>query len=175
MIFQHTWQQVLNGTKTQSRRIVNDSHVDDNELIMDAHKCYNAPRLSPNKGIQMIFTGAERGTLRRKWQVGNTYAVQPGRGKKQVGRIRLLTIRQERLQDISEADAIAEGVTMDCPVCNGYGTGESLCKACQGMGLFTHPIDAYAALWDNINTRNSTRWEDNPLVWVLELELVNHD
>ena len=56
-------------------------------------------------------------------------------------------VRVERLQDISEADAIAEGVYTD-PACPAY--------------------DAYAQLWDEINGLGS--WEANPWVWVVEFK-----
>jgi hypothetical protein len=70
-------------------------------------------------------------------------------------------VRVERLKDISEADALAEGVP-------GYQEG------------FDPPPDdpsfewsyraAYARLWDSINGAGS--WELNPLVWVLEFKVV---
>jgi hypothetical protein len=44
------------------------------------------------------------------YEVGKSYAVQPGRGKKAVGRIRITAIRYcERAAEISEGDAVAEG------------------------------------------------------------------
>ena len=59
-------------------------------------------------------------------------------------------VRVERLQDISEADAIAEGVYTD-PACPAY--------------------DAYAQLWDEINGLGS--WEANPWVWVVGFHRIN--
>ena len=59
-------------------------------------------------------------------------------------RIRILAIRQERLQDITEDDAKAEGVSSK---------GE------------------YAKLWNRINKRKGTRWSDNPMVWALTFEV----
>jgi len=46
---------------------------------------------------------------RLKWMVGSIYAVQPGRGKPAVARIKVLRIRREDVRDISLQDAIAEG------------------------------------------------------------------
>jgi hypothetical protein len=56
---------------------------------------------------------AEIQSVRRKgyllWQVGKTYAVCPGRGKRGVGRILVKRIRDEWMSTISEEDALAEG------------------------------------------------------------------
>lgn len=46
-----------------------------------------------------------------RYKVGHTYAVQPGRGKRQVARIEILEVRRESWGAISEPDAIAEGFT----------------------------------------------------------------
>lgn len=43
------------------------------------------------------------------YKVGRSYAVQPGRGRKGVARIKVTDIRRERWKDITERDAIAEG------------------------------------------------------------------
>lgn len=121
-------------------------------------------------------------TARLKWQVGRDYAVSPGRGKpgvwwqpsvqewcyqtsmhRRMGagycgyfplRIRITAIRQERLQDISYDDARAEGAPDDY-YCD-----------CADPRLW------YANLWSSINARKGTRWQDNPLVWVLQFEVV---
>ena len=89
MIFQFTWEKVLDGSKSQTRRVI------------DPHEM--AVRGKGNR-IEAIITHG-----REKWRVGKTYAVQPGRGKKQVGRIRITSIRQQRLDRISPQDSIAEG------------------------------------------------------------------
>lgn len=109
-------------------------------------------------------------------------------------RIRITGIRQEHVQDISEEDAIAEGCEpVWCPSCNGQATrqgigmgvdpnnpyGEPLpipieipCEYCQGVGAMASPKEVYEELWNESHTTPGTRWEDNPLVWVLEFELV---
>ena len=92
MIFQHTWQQVLSGQKTQTRRLARDNdrlwtvEVEDRE---------------PEKVLW-------RGT-RVKWRTGRSYAVQPGRGKRAMARIRLLDIRYQLLGHVTEVEARAEG------------------------------------------------------------------
>jgi hypothetical protein len=45
------------------------------------------------------------------------------------------------------------------------------CEYCQGAGAMASPAMVYEQLWQSINTRPGTRWEDNPLCWVLTFEL----
>jgi len=94
---------------------------------------------------------------KRKWRTGRTYAIQPKRGKKGNGRFRITNIRIEPLQAITEADAIAEGVRKlyRCP-----------------QWLPGEAIKSFIELWDSIHKKPGTRWEDNPEVWVLEIEYV---
>ena len=67
----------------------------------------------------------------------------------------ITSVRVERLLDISEADALAEGVTDD----------GSLVTALDGNDR-GGAIAAYATLWEVINGVGS--WDDNPWVWVVE-------
>ena len=48
---------------------------------------------------------------RRRFRVGQTYAVQPGRGKRSIGRIRLLWIIHRKPFDLRMDDLLAEGFT----------------------------------------------------------------
>ncbi len=118
-------QKVLDGTKTQTRRLVKIGE-------------YKYVRLNGE-----VFEVCDSNN-RLKWHVGNSYAVQPGRGKKAVGRIGIIKIRIEPLNAITHDDAQAEGV------------GRNLA--------------AFANLWDSIHPKGK-RWADNPEVWVLDFEL----
>ncbi|TQK10218.1 hypothetical protein [Herbaspirillum sp. SJZ107] len=76
-------------------------------------------------------------------------------------------VRVERLQDISEADAWAEGI-------------EAFDGALEDMAIFEmarrtgRPFEdaatTYAALWESINGAGS--WDANPWVWVIEFKRV---
>lgn len=73
-------------------------------------------------------------------------------------------VRVERLQDISEADAIAEGISAKEDGryhCGCDDDGEILCKS---------PVTAYAWLWNSINGDGA--WAANPWVWVVEFKRV---
>lgn len=63
------------------------------------------------KMLPKVLDGTKTQTRRRssRYRAGHDYAIQPGRGKRAVGRLRVLAVRRERICDISEDDAIAEG------------------------------------------------------------------
>lgn len=73
----------------------------------------------------------------------------------------------QRLQDISESDAIAEGViayepTLDDPAEFAFMDG--------GL-IWNEARDAYAALWNTIHNAPGTRWEDNPWVAAITFDV----
>jgi len=76
--------------------------------------------------------------------------------------LEITEIRVERLQDISEADAKAEGIRL---LRDGGGTFSGL----SGPGKMVTPwmtaIEAYCDLWESINGPGS--WAENPFVWVI--------
>lgn len=69
-------------------------------------------------------------------------------------------VRVERLRDISEADAIAEGIERKDSVWKDYRTD----------GGWSCPINSYWSLWDSINGPGS--WDANPWVWVVEFKRI---
>jgi hypothetical protein len=161
MIFkQH--QQVLDGPKVQTRR-----------LVKEGDYVWRYPFRSPGRDgvlerkIEMVIAANRR----LRWQVGKTYAVQPGRGKHSLGRIRITEIRRERLQDISVEDVEAEGVCvvdgMPLVLAPSLRSDEALDKLAL---MVAHRL--FSELWDSINTKKGTRWADSPDVWVLVFELV---
>jgi hypothetical protein len=70
-------------------------------------------------------------------------------------------VRAERLQDISEEDAKAEGIFYR----HGAGWFYSLDSLAYGSAR-----KAFFALWDSINA-DKHPWESNPWVWVYEFEV----
>lgn len=67
--------------------------------------------------------------------------------------LRVTDIRVERLNDISAADAMAEGMTFP-----------------EGIAYGSDPKDAFAGLWRSINGPES--WAANPWVWAVSFEVV---
>nr|WP_206532953.1 hypothetical protein [Burkholderia cenocepacia] len=67
-------------------------------------------------------------------------------------------VRVERLQNISEPDARAEGVTIEDHHIRGY-----------SAGAFRPPsIRSFHDLWDSLNAARGHGWDVNPWVWVVE-------
>lgn len=67
--------------------------------------------------------------------------------------LEVVNVRVERVQDITETEAISEGV--------------------EGGG--GHPdfwVGAFRDLWDSINSKRGYGWEVNPWVWVVEFKVV---
>lgn len=75
--------------------------------------------------------------------------------------IKILGVRAERLQDISDEDCIKEGIER-----NGL---------CYFNGVHTHsfltPREAYKALINSIDGKDT--WDNNPWVWVYDYELID--
>lgn len=69
--------------------------------------------------------------------------------------LEVVSVRVEQLQDISEADAIAEGTT------GGPGS-------IPGYGYAATPVEHYRHLWESRNGSGS--WAANPWVWVIEFK-----
>lgn len=69
-------------------------------------------------------------------------------------------VRVERLQDISEADAVAEGIDRDW-------SGKFWRHYEWHDDFAVFPETSYMTLWDSINTEPGKRWADNP--WVVAL------
>ncbi|MDC5518789.1 hypothetical protein NRA64_18600, partial [Acinetobacter baumannii] len=78
-------------------------------------------------------------------------------------------VRVERLQDISDADAIAEGIERDVRLDPAGTCHWRVYGAEQGMGT-NLPGASYLSLWEQINGPGS--WLLNPWVWVVEFERV---
>jgi hypothetical protein len=67
--------------------------------------------------------------------------------------LEITNVRVERVQDISDQDAIAEGI-------EDIGAGDL-----RGM---------YAVLWSSINDKRGFGWASNPWVWIIEFKVVQN-
>lgn len=144
MIFQHTWQEVLSGQKTQTRRLVQKGE----ELFGYRY----------GSVINCVAKLINERFWRIKWQVGKTYAVQKGRGEKAIARIKITKIELQHLHEITREDAVAEG----------FGYARVMAREDKDGS----PRHHFAAQWNRIHTKKGTQWSDDPMVWVLYFEKV---
>ena len=91
MIFQHTLERVLDGTKTQTSRIWKDS--------------YEAWYGLYHTTMQAVVS---LDTERTVYEVGKTYAVQPARGKHGVARIRITALEKRSVHTFTDEDYARE-------------------------------------------------------------------
>jgi hypothetical protein len=170
-------QAILGGSKTQTRRAVNNKHIGSLEASLNLDEF--AKKVCPYGTI------GDRLWVRETWaDIGYAMFTSPyyvyratdpewdenesWRGWKSpifmpriASRITLeiVDIKVERVQDISEQDAIAEGVEFDQ-----YSEPPS---PCDGIRAF----HAYAKLWDSINGKTYP-WDSNPWVWTVVFKRV---
>lgn len=85
--------------------------------------------------------------------------------------IRIMGIRCERLQDISDEDCIKEGIFEDITERDFHGRWLDDCYYYQEYGEpFENPREAYADLIDKVSGKGT--WDRNPFVVVYDFELV---
>jgi hypothetical protein len=73
--------------------------------------------------------------------------------------LRVKTVRVERLQDITEEDAIAEGMS----------------KTLVDGVVFISTKGNFHVFWDSLNIKRGYGWDTNPWVWVIEFERINKE
>ena len=166
---------LLAGTKTQTRRIIKPQHLaffnqDAAAMLSD----WNERPLPYGQTGDRLWVRETFGHFERNQHFkpgcnvyyradGNCLELEPWRPSIHMPRwasritLEITSVRVERLQDISEADAQAEGVTDD----------GSLVTDLDGKDR-GGTIAAYATLWEVINGVGS--WDDNPWVWVVSFK-----
>ena len=82
--------------------------------------------------------------------------------------LRIKDIRVERLKDIIESDAIAEGVSAVGKSANGFDLYKDYRE--KHIQPFFCAENSFMSLWISINGENS--WMSNPWVWVIEFEKI---
>jgi hypothetical protein len=106
------------------------------------------PELLPQFGDSMAFAHLAR--------PGGVPAIHMPRWASRIS-LEVTGVRVERLQAISEADAIAEGTERRGPGWRWYTDKEA---------YTSQPITSYRSLWESIN--GGASWDANPWLWVVE-------
>lgn len=114
---------------------------------------------------EYVYRATDEPDRMKKWK---TPIQMPKRASRLT--LKLTDIRVERLQDISEGDAIAEG-------CRSFFDKDNheylYCP--NGSKIEAYPLkgakEHYQRLWKSTHDKGS--WQANPFVWVLEFEVIN--
>jgi hypothetical protein len=99
VIFQHTIDNVLNGTKTQTSRIWKDNYT------IGAINQYGDT--SPNNDIKWVQS--LNGSQRMLYRTGQELAVQPKRGAKGIARIKITHLEKRTVDTFTDVDIAREG------------------------------------------------------------------
>ena len=146
---------IIAGTKTQTRRAIKTPEK--YQGIRECGFCCPYGQPGDRLWVRETFCTEKGGTVHYRadgWQ----YEDAPNNGWKpsifmprKLSRITLevVSVIAERLQEISETDAIAEG-----------------CHVGIGAGNWRNARHRYRELWNVINGAGS--WEENPWVWVIK-------
>jgi hypothetical protein len=177
---------ILEGSKTQTRRVIKWPIID-RSMCVELDESYGPDLASPRDSIDYLSpygkvgdqlwvretfcdaTSAEEGRIlyRADGDIACKWVPSIHMPRK-ASRIQLAitAIRVERLQNISEADAVAEGCKA-MPGCKWH----TFAEADAGIPMHDHTAkDAYMALWETINGEGS--WDANPWVWVVDFKVL---
>lgn len=186
-------QAILDGRKTQTRRIVKANIVDrfvldDSGNILGSytegmHEAYPTIDDAPYQEGDILWVRetwsihecvkcqagipALGGECKCKYVYRASYGATDFRWKpsihmpKEAARIflKVTDVRVERLQDITEEDAIAEGMS----------------KTLADGVVFISAKGNFHVFWDSLNIKRGYGWDTNPWVWVIEFERINKE
>lgn len=161
MIFQHTWQSVIENRKTQTARLVKDGQFFEPE---DSYEEDGAIVHQP-AGVWRWVNGKD--TAVGVWVVGRTYAVQPGRGKSAVARIRILSITRRDVRDYTAEDATREGFDNRVAFMVTYMSMNDK-VAMPKFRDYDFPSDGFTTAMSFLRSRPAERYD----AWVLTFALV---
>lgn len=159
---------ILEGRKTQTRRVIKpqpEADLDPSTVVAawDAgfidEKCQYGKTgdhlwvcenfwIDKKTGEILGYCADDEGKYSKNKTVEKMPSVYMSRSESRIT-LEITDIRVERLQDISEEDALAEGFASD---------GDESAKIW------------YSMLWDKINGIGS--WDKNPFVWVIEFKVL---
>jgi hypothetical protein len=178
---------LLAGTKTQTRRVVKPrdlAWMDEHQGLRERDNALRCPHGKPGDRlwVRETFSDDRAETIYRAdggmpadwFDAGSKWrpSIFMPRALSRIT-LDIVGVRVERLQDISEADAIAEGCATEEVVSDYDGAvikvpAEIPHPSGVGWQGWDTALDWYADLWESINGPGS--WDANPWVWVVEFK-----
>lgn len=191
-------QAVLEGRKTQTRRVVGESLIDEYETWLDDAKSVAVPFGTTYESIEEFLLKRSRFNIGEVVAIAESYKDCGGVMKdgtprwdyiaKVVGsriagwenkmyvkaslmphQIRITNVRVQRLQDIGDEDCLKEGILKEKTY---YGEDSYNIRIKDKTWYYAYdtPREAYSALIDKVIGKCT--WESNPYVFVYDFELV---
>lgn len=163
---------IFEGRKTQTRRIARDwlavvagltncpyGQIGDRLWVRETHQIYsNGADAEPT-----VLYRAD-GDSAKKWRPSIFMPRWASRLTLEITKVRI-----ERLQDITEADAIAEGIQKRMIQVGRHSNLEPIYPAfSERAGGFHSARAAFEFGWDEINRKRGFGWDKNPILWVIE-------
>lgn len=145
-------QRVLAGAKTQTRRVIKpqpDGFLYKQDRANAEFTFATAEVSGPAGSTKTVITASEPITC-PYGKPGDRLWCQEALSRLT---LEIVSVRAERLRNISEADAEAEGVEF---------------VSMAGLSA----VEIYRSIWDGIHRKDGHTWETNPWVWVIEFKRV---
>jgi hypothetical protein len=171
---------IIDGRKTKTRRVCKHQHwsfsethdVNVNGIVNKVDRSVSSPFGGVGDKLWVRETFTEwNGHI--QYRASTAHGEELGKWKssihmpKKAARIwlEIVSVRVERLNDISEDDAIMEGVRKyhNTEFYVRYGTDNDWCASAYA---------SFSYLWESINGVNS--WNANPWVWVIEFKRIDN-
>lgn len=197
---------ILEGRKTMTRRVIRPQpiyHIHSGALAFADQHCH--PFYKSKRGIispygqpgdrlwvretshavtrpelyrgRRVFYRADNDSPADLWPLKWTPSIHMPRWASRIN-LEITAVRVERLQDISEEDAIAEGIScIGCTTCDddgyqNYWRDYSHPLKDGGWAYsISDPVTSFSTLW-NSTAKSGEKWDDNPYVWVYEFKVV---
>lgn len=126
----------LSGKKTETRRVIKNFWSFCRQRYQPANESYST---------EMVYARSRSGRSRNVWSIGQHIGLKSSRTGPILGRVRINSLRVEKLLTITDQSAIAECVEPPTR-------------------------DGYLNVWSKLNGKKGTRVDDNPFVLVIGFE-----
>jgi len=88
--------------------------------------------------------------------------------------LEITDIRVQRVQEISQSDAIAEGLIFMGGMADNWDEAP-WCASLKDQEPMKYPSAAYGRLWDSINAKRGYGWDKNPWVWAISFKVLKNE
>ena len=149
-------QAILDGRKTQTRRVVRPQPF---EIDSFGNPLWGEPKKD---------LGYRYDKRHNPYNKGNILRIKIGNKITDIT-LEITNIRVERFRDITEDDAIAEGIKLNkSEFNNSYQCKDYL----DDENFYFDAKGSYKSLWNKLNAKRGYSWDSNPFVWVIEFRMV---